>query len=110
MGRQPDISHHLEHVVKKWIPKAPKAIVVVSAHWESDPIKITSSPSPDLLFDYGGFPPETYQYKYEAPGDPELASRIQRQLQKEGLKSELDDKRGYDHGVFVPLLLMYPNV
>ena len=109
MGRQPDISSHLRDIVKGF-PEAPKAIVVVSAHWESDPIKITSSPSPTMLYDYGGFPRETYEYKYPAKGDPELASRILMLLQKDGLKSELDDKRGFDHGVFVPLLLMYPNV
>lgn len=110
MGRQPDISNHLQDVVRKWIPKPPKAIVVVSAHWESDPIKITSSSSPTLYFDYGGFPAETYKYEYPVKGDKDLASRIQSQLLKEGLKSELDSKRGLDHGVFVPLLLMYPSV
>jgi len=110
IGRQPDIAHHLEQVAKKYLPEAPRAIVVVSAHWESNPIKITSSSSPDMLFDYSGFPAQTYEYKYPAKGDPALAIRIQNQLQEEGLTSELDDKRGFDHGVFVPLLLMYPKV
>ena len=110
LGRQPNIAKHLQDVVKKWIPKPPRAIVVVSAHWESDPIKITSSSSPSLLFDYYGFPAETYEYKYPAKGDTKLASTIQSLLQTEGLESELDNKRGLDHGVFVPLLLMYPKV
>lgn len=63
-----------------------------------------------MYYDYYGFPPETYQYNYPAPGDPALAKRIQTLLQKEGLKSELDEDRGFDHGVFVPLMLMYPKV
>ena len=60
------------------------------------------------MFDYYGFPPETYQYEYPAPGDPALAFKIQHLLQKQGIVSELDDKRGLDHGVFIPLMCMYP--
>lgn len=62
-----------------------------------------------MLFDYHGFPKESYEYNYPATGDAKLASQIKEELQKQGLKSELDDKRGYDHGVFVPLMLMYPK-
>lgn len=109
MGKQNGITNHLQEVAKKFLPTPPKAIVVISAHWESDPIKITSSSNPGLLYDYYGFPPETYEYKYPARGDPELSSKIKAQLQKQGLKSELDKKRGFDHGVFVPLMLMYPK-
>jgi aromatic ring-opening dioxygenase catalytic subunit (LigB family) len=111
MGRQESISRHLKEVVKKYLPDPPKAIVVVSAHWESDNdnIKITSSANPSMLFDYHGFPPETYHYEYPAKGDPDLATRIQDILNKEGIGSEKDNVRGFDHGVFVPLLLMYPQ-
>ena len=86
----------------------PDAIVVVSAHWEETEIAITSAPAPSLLFDYSGFPPETYQYQYPAPGHPELATRVHHLLGKAGIVSRLDAERGFDHGMFVPLLLMYP--
>ena len=111
IGRQNSITHHLKDVVKKYLPDPPKAIVVISAHWESDndKIKITSSEKPSILFDYYGFPPETYHYEYPARGDPDLATRIQDYMNKEGIKSEKDNARGFDHGVFVPLLLMYPQ-
>lgn len=110
LGRQEGIASHLKEVVQKVLPTPPKAIVVVSAHWESDPIKITSAAHPKMYYDYGGFPPESYEYKYPAPGDPELAARIKELMQKEGVKSKLDEERGFDHGVFVPLMLMYPKV
>ncbi len=87
----------------------PDAIVVVSAHWEEAEVAITAASAPALLFDYHGFPAETYDYRYPAPGDPQLASRVHGLLQQAGIAARLDDERGLDHGVFVPLLLMYPQ-
>ncbi|MGE0000316.1 MAG: class III extradiol ring-cleavage dioxygenase [Ilumatobacteraceae bacterium] len=87
----------------------PRAIVVVSGHHESDVIEITSSPAPPMLFDYYGFPPHTYQLQYPAPGSPELAHETAELLAAAGIASRLDPQRGFDHGVFVPMLLMYPN-
>ncbi len=87
----------------------PDAIIVFSAHWEETVIAITAASSPPLLFDYYGFPPETYEYQYPAPGHPELAERIQGLLQRGGIDSRLDHQRGFDHGMFVPLMLMYPE-
>jgi aromatic ring-opening dioxygenase catalytic subunit (LigB family) len=72
-------------------------------------VVVTSSAQPPMLYDYGGFPPETYKYQYNAPGDPALAVRIRDLLQVNGIPAVLDDKRGYDHGVFVPLMLMFPQ-
>jgi aromatic ring-opening dioxygenase catalytic subunit (LigB family) len=86
----------------------PDAIIVISAHWEEAEIAITAAESPPLLFDYYGFPPETYQYEYPAPGNPALAERVHALLQQAGIASRLDVERGFDHGLFVPLLLMYP--
>lgn len=86
----------------------PQAIVVFSAHWEADEIAITAAAQPSLLFDYYGFPPETYEYSYPAPGHPELAQRAARLLDDAGIAARLDYERGFDHGLFVPLLLMYP--
>jgi aromatic ring-opening dioxygenase catalytic subunit (LigB family) len=87
----------------------PGAIVVVSAHWEEPVVSVTAAPSPPLLFDYHGFPPETYEYRYPAPGDPALARRVDSLLREAGIESRLDEARGFDHGLFVPLMLMYPD-
>ncbi len=87
----------------------PTAIVVVTAHWEENVATISSSPAPDMLYDYYGFPPEAYQFKYPAPGNPKLAQEIAELLQTQGIASRLDSKRNYDHGTFVPLMLMYPE-
>lgn len=109
LGQQPDIVAQFKDVTKTWLSTKPNAIVVFSAHWESDPIQITSSIKPTMLYDYSGFPAETYKYQYPAPGSPELAHKIQTLLDENGLKSELNEKRGYDHGVFIPLMCMYPD-
>lgn len=85
-----------------------KAIILVTAHWEENIVTISSGKQHSLYFDYYGFPPETYKYKYDAPGDPELAKRIETSLVKSGIKARLDPKRGWDHGVFVPMMLINP--
>lgn len=88
--------------------KKPDAIIVFSAHWESPTVAITAQARPPLLFDYYGFPPETYAYEYAAPGHPELAQRVQALFEQDGIEAQLEYQRGFDHGVFVPLMLMYP--
>lgn len=87
----------------------PSAIVLVSAHWECPTPTLTSGASPELIYDYGGFPPETYELKYPAPGAPEVAAKAAQMLSDGGLDPKLDPNRGFDHGVFIPLLLMYPD-
>lgn len=88
----------------------PKSILIISAHYESAPsVLVTSSSKPDMYFDYYGFPPNTYKYKYPAPGDPGLASRIQTLLKNNNIPCEFDTKRGFDHGVFVPLMIAFPD-
>ena len=87
----------------------PDAIVVISAHWEESEIAVTAAATPPLLFDYYGFPPETYEYEYPAPGAPALAERVQNLLQKSDIDCRLEFDRGFDHGLFVPLLIMYPE-
>ena len=87
----------------------PDAIVVLSAHWEAEPVSVTAASSPELYFDYYGFPPETYEYQYPCAGHPELARTLVDELQGNGVNAVLDEQRGLDHGVFVPLLLMYPQ-
>lgn len=110
LGRQPELAKHMKEVAKKYLPdRQPKAIVVLSAHYEANEVEVTSAANPSMLFDYYGFPPQTYEYKYPAPGSPELAQRIQLMLQSNNIKSKLNPTRGFDHGVFIPLMLMYPQ-
>jgi aromatic ring-opening dioxygenase catalytic subunit (LigB family) len=87
----------------------PDAIIVISAHWERPVVSITAAPDPGLMFDYYGFPPETYDYRYPAPGDPVLAGRVDGLLREAGVESRLDGERAFDHGLFIPLMLMYPD-
>ncbi|HEX7026286.1 MAG TPA: class III extradiol ring-cleavage dioxygenase [Gammaproteobacteria bacterium] len=87
----------------------PAAILVVSAHWEESRPTITAGKSPALIYDYYGFPKESYDVQYPAPGDPDLAGKVANLLRSQGFDAELDEQRGFDHGVFVPLKLMYPD-
>lgn len=87
----------------------PEAIIVFSAHWESPVIAVTSQETPDLMFDYSGFPPETYQLQYPCNGHPSLSEAIVNTLQNDNISARLESRRGLDHGVFIPLLLMYPK-
>ena len=91
------------------LPRQPKAIVLVSAHWLQPQMMVTSAAQPELIYDYFGFPPHTYELTYPAPGAPELAARMVGLLQAAGIESGADDKRGFDHGMFIPLKLMFPN-
>ena len=88
----------------------PEAIVVISAHWESgDTVRIASAAKHHLIYDFGGFPGELYELQYGASGDPRLARRIDGMLRDADVPSALDAARGLDHGVWVPLRLMYPK-
>lgn len=97
-----DVQKHIN--LKEW-----KAIILVTAHWEESQVTISSGKHHDLYFDYYGFPPESYKYKYDAPGDPETAQRVHNALKDAGIKSKLDSQRGWDHGVFVPMMLINPE-
>jgi aromatic ring-opening dioxygenase catalytic subunit (LigB family) len=87
----------------------PKAVLVISGHWENPLPTLNVAAKPGLLFDYYGFPEHTYRLKYPAAGAPELAERVRALLEDAGLKSDTESKRGLDHGVFVPFLLIYPQ-
>ncbi|WP_246047293.1 DODA-type extradiol aromatic ring-opening family dioxygenase [Colwellia ponticola] len=91
------------------LPQSPKAILLISAHWQASEFRLTASKQPELIYDYYGFPEHTYQLTYQAVGAPSLAKRISNLLTDAGLNNELDTSRGFDHGVFVPLKLMFPD-
>ncbi|GMN89634.1 DODA-type extradiol aromatic ring-opening family dioxygenase [Francisella sciaenopsi] len=89
--------------------KKPEAIIVISAHWEEPIVTITAKQNPSLIYDYYGFPEESYNIKYPAFGNPELANKLYNIFNNLKIPSKLDFDRGFDHGLFVPLKIMYPN-
>lgn len=92
------------------LPKTPpKALLVISAHWEARVPTVMTSPRPPMLYDYYGFPPASYEIQWPAPGDPALAARVQALLGAAGFATAADNARGFDHGTFVPLKLTYPD-
>jgi aromatic ring-opening dioxygenase catalytic subunit (LigB family) len=90
------------------LPAQPRAVLVISAHWEESKPTVMTNPSPPLFFDYYGFPEAAYQLTWPAPGAPELAKRVRGLLDAAGIESGEDAARGFDHGTFVPLKLTYP--
>ena len=90
-------------------PEPPKAILVVSAHWEETVPTIQGAPHPPLLYDYYGFEPQAYEVEWPAPGATEVAEATRGYLEAAGISAKMDLKRGFDHGVFVPLKLAYPR-
>lgn len=91
------------------LPRRPKAILLISGHWETARPTLNVAPAPALLFDYYGFPEHTYRLTYPAPGAPDLAERVKTLLEGAGMAVDTDAERGLDHGVFVPLMLVYPE-
>jgi aromatic ring-opening dioxygenase catalytic subunit (LigB family) len=89
------------------LPQAPRAILVVTAHWQEADFTVGSAAQPGMLYDYFGFPPHTYELRYPAPGEPALAARVASLLATAGLAARTDGERGFDHGTFIPLLLMF---
>jgi 4,5-DOPA dioxygenase extradiol len=90
------------------LPK-PEAILVISAHWEETAATLLGAANPPMFYDYYGFPDEAYTIQYPAPGNPALAYRIAGMLEKNGVPASIDPQRGYDHGLFIPLKMMYPQ-
>jgi aromatic ring-opening dioxygenase catalytic subunit (LigB family) len=86
-----------------------RAILMVTAHWETPAFELSSSPQPGMIYDYYGFPPHTYQVHYRAPGSPALAQRAMALLQAGGAEARLDPERGFDHGTFSALQAAYPE-
>jgi len=92
------------------LPKTPpRALLVVSAHWEERVPTVMTAERPPILYDYYGFPPDSYRITWPAPGSPTLASRVRELLGQAGFETKVDPARGFDHGTFIPLKLTYPD-
>src|SRR5262249_35418176 len=87
----------------------PRAILVVSAHWDTPEPRVSAAAQPETIHDFYGFPAELYKERYAAPGAPQLAGEVQRALEAAGLRCDVDRERGLDHGAWVPLKWMYPQ-
>ncbi|MCX8522086.1 MAG: class III extradiol ring-cleavage dioxygenase [Rhodoferax sp.] len=90
------------------LPARPEAVLVITGHWTTGQFSVSSAAHPPMDYDYTGFPPHTYQLQYPAPGAPALAQRVADLLAAAGVNCLQDPERGFDHGTFVPLGLMYP--
>lgn len=91
------------------LPRRPEAILIVTAHWETEVPTFTAASRPGLIYDYYGFPPEMYELQYPAPGHPGLAARAASLVHAAGFSAHADAEYGWDHGVFIPLKVMVPE-
>lgn len=111
-GRMPGVYENLDASLKgvpRQLGVIPRAVLVVSGHWEERDFTVMSSPRPPMVYDYSGFPAFTYQIKYPAAGSPDVAQRVQELLRGAGFGAPADSGRGYDHGTFAPLAAIYPE-
>ena len=102
------LAAHLKGIVAS-LPETPKAVLVISGHWEETPVTVNAGARPPMLFDYYGFPEHTYRLSFPAPGSPDLAARVGELLETAGIAHARTADRGFDHGVFVPFLLAFPD-
>ena len=91
------------------LPTRPRAVLVITGHWEAAQFSVSTSAQPPMDYDYSGFPAHTYTLQYPAKGSPELAARVTELLAGGSVACKADPQRGFDHGTFVPLGLMYPQ-
>ena len=112
MGLPPDEVAGLKGYLRsvRSLPETrPRALLVVSAHWEEPVPTVMTADRPPMLYDYYGFPPESYRLTWPAPGDPSLAAEVTALLERAGFQTAADAARGFDHGTFVPLKVTYPD-
>lgn len=102
------LSDYLTALVAELL-RRPRAMVVISAHWEAPVPTVMTNPRPPMYYDYSGFPPEMYAITWPAPGEPRLAARVRALLEAAGFQTAEDPTRGFDHGTFVPLKLTFPD-
>ena len=89
--------------------KKPELILVISAHWEENAATLLGAHHPPMFYDYYGFPEQAYEITYPAPGSPQFAGKVAALLEENNIKAAIDPRRGFDHGLFIPLKLMYPQ-
>lgn len=104
--RESAVTHFLKSLSQQ-LPQ-PKAILVISAHWNAEPLRVSAAPNPKTHHDFSGFPEALYRLNYPAPGSPKLADRIVQLLTQRGIDCQAHPSRGFDHGTWTPLLLAYP--
>lgn len=103
-----DKTKHFLEGVAATLPEPPTALLVISGHWEEPAFTVSAALEPKLIFDYSGFPEHTYRLTWPAPGDPELAEQVKTLLTEAGLPAASSPSHGFDHGVFVPLKVVFP--
>jgi aromatic ring-opening dioxygenase catalytic subunit (LigB family) len=91
------------------LPAKPKAVLMITGHWEAQEFSVSTAERPPMDYDYFGFPEHTYKLQYPAPGSPALAARVKELVTQAGMPCLEEPQRGFDHGTFVPLWLMYPE-
>ena len=99
----------LRSLVKTHDLKKPEAILVISAHWEESVCTVNTNSKHSLYYDYYNFPPETYKLSWPVKGAPEVAKKVKYLLEERGISCKENSERGLDHGVFIPLILVYPE-
>lgn len=95
--------------IPRQIGRTPRAVLMISGHWEAPGFEVMASPAPGMVYDYHGFPEHTYRIRYPAPGDVALATEVRDRIAAAGLPTALDAERGYDHGAFTTMYPMYPQ-
>ncbi len=91
------------------LPERPKAVLMISGHWEAEEVTVMAGAQPPMVYDYSNFPPHTYEVVYPAPGAPDLAQQTVELLSGAGIAAHLDREQGFDHGTFAPMEIMYPD-
>jgi aromatic ring-opening dioxygenase catalytic subunit (LigB family) len=112
MDQMPGVWNKLEaslRALPREVGETPRAILAVSGHWETTDFTVQTNPHPPMLYDYGGFPDFTYHVQYPAPGSPEVAARVKELVEHAGFPVAEDARRGFDHGVFAPFFVAYPD-
>lgn len=94
---------------RRELGELPRAVLMISGHWEAERFLVSSAAHPPMYYDYSGFPEHTYSIRYDAPGRPDLAETVRAMLEGGGLQSGLDPHRGYDHGTFSLMHVLYPE-
>lgn len=104
-GAYDELRFYFEGLLQS-LPEKPRAILIVTAHWEEDVFTLSTASNPPMLYDYYGFPEHTYALQYPAPGAPDVADRALKLLKNAGIETNVNSMRGFDHGVFVPMLII----